>query len=287
MGLGYAFREAILGLYRARGMSLVSIGTTAVSLLVFGIFLLVTLNLYGIVGQVRRRIEIEVYLSDDIDDKEALDLKRKVEAINGVKEVDYIDKEKAADEFRQAFGEGLLEAVSQNPLPASLRIKVEDTFSTSDKIKEIVKQIEKHRGIEEIEYGRQWVERLDRLTLIVTVADLVIGLVIGLSSIFVVANTVNLTILARRESIEIMKLVGATDNFIQIPFLLEGIIGGTLGGALASAILYFSYNWAVVHFPRITFAPSNLAVALMIPLGAILGGLGSRISVKRVLKSLA
>lgn len=286
MGLGYAFKEAVLGFHRTRGMSLVSVATIAVSLLVFGVFLLVALNLYDLVRKVKARVEIEVYLSDQVDQKEALGLKGKIETLEGVKEVVYVSKDLAASEFRQAFGEGLLDAVSQNPLPASLRVKLEDGFRTSGKIARIVTQIENNRGIEEIQYGREWVERLDHLIRIFAAIVLLIGLVIGLASVFVISNSVNLTILARRESIEIMRLVGATDGFIRFPFLLEGIIGGTLGGLIAATILYFAYHWATLRFPHLILTSADLPAVSMVPLGAILGGIGSRVSIRRVLKSL-
>ncbi|OPX32302.1 MAG: hypothetical protein B1H40_02735 [Candidatus Latescibacteria bacterium 4484_181] len=285
--MSYALKEAMAGLGRTKGMGLISVATTAVSLLVFGGLLLTLLSLYGLVTRVKSRVQIEIYLSDAANREQIQGLKRKLEVMPEVKNVLYVDKERAAVEFQKTFGEGFLDAVSRNPLPASLRVTLKSGYRSSEKIAKIVKAVEKEEAVEEIEYGRQWVEKLDRLTYILSVAAILVTLVVGAASIFVISNTVNFTILARRDSIEIMRLVGATDSFIQAPFLLEGIIGGTLGGAIAAALLYLVHRWIRLRFPSLIFAPqTELAAWLMIPLGTILGGLGSRLAVRRVLKHL-
>ncbi len=285
--MSYVVNEALAGFRRTKGMNLISVGITAVSLLVFGGLLLILLNLYGLVNRVKSRVQIEIYLSDAANREQILGLKRRLEAMPEVKSVLYVDKERAAAEFQKTFGEGLLDAVSRNPLPASLRVMLKSSYRSSDKIAAVVRAVEKEKVVEEIEYGRKWVEKLDRLTYILSVAAVLVTLVVGAASIFVISNTVNLTILARRDSIEIMRLVGATDSFIRAPFLLEGVIGGALGGGIAAGLLYLVHRWLRLRFPSLIFvSQAELAAWLMIPLGMILGGLGSRLAVRRVLKHL-
>ncbi len=285
--MSYVVKEALAGFRRTKGMGLISVGTTAVSLVVFGGLLLILLSLYGLIDQVKSRVQIEIYLSDAATREQILELEKRLKAMPEVKKLLYVDKEMAAAEFEKTFGEGFLDAISQNPLPASLKVTLTSGYRSSEKIAAIIKAVEKEKAVEEIEYGRKWVEKLDRLIYILSFVAVLVTLVIGAASVFVISNTVNLTILARRDSIEIMRLVGATDSFIRAPFLLEGIIGGSLGGSIAAALLYFVHRWLSLRFPSLSLVPgAELAAWLMIPLGMALGGLGSRLAIRRILRHL-
>jgi len=292
LGLGYAFREAISGIRRSKAMSLVSVGTIMFSFLVFGAFVLVTLNLYGLAERLRERMSIEVYLEDRISEPEAMAIKEAIGGIEGVKEVVYISKERAASEFRETFGDGFLEAIPWNPLPASLRIEVDRPYRNLSGIQGIVGKIARLDGIEEINYGKEWVSKLGKLIFVSGIADICVGVLITLASIFVVSNTIRLTILARSDIIEIMSLVGATEGFIRRPFVLEGMIHGLAGGGIAATILWGLYRLVSGRFPGFVFIPrmrpdiSFWIFSISLVGGALLGAVGSRISFHQVLRGI-
>jgi cell division transport system permease protein len=270
-------------------MSLVSIGTITFSFLVFGAFLIVTLNLYGLAQRVKERMSIEVYFDDSISKPEAIRVKRAIEGFDGVKRVVYIDKEEAALDFSRNFGKEFMEAVPWNPLPASLRIEVEETHRSLSRMEGIVDRIDEFKGVDEINYGRNWVSKLSKLILVSGVADICVGVLITLASIFVVSNTIKLTILARREIIEIMSLVGATDGFIRRPFVLEGVIQGLIGGAISATVLWGMYVVVSDRFPDLIFIlpyiRSNMGFwifSFSLASGALLGAAGSHISFNQV-----
>jgi cell division transport system permease protein len=138
-------------------------------------------------------------------------------------------------------------------------------------------------GVDEVVYGRTWVDRLDRLILALSAVSILIGLVVSLASVFVISNTVKLTVWARRDAVRIMKLVGATDRFVKLPFLIEGTVQGLAGAVLALLILFGLYGYVSPALGGIEFLPRSVAVSVVV-LGALLGGIGSQLSLKRFLE---
>lgn len=309
LGLRYAFREALIGVRHAKTMAALALGTIALSLLVFGLFLLVTLGLYGAMGSMKARMEIEVYLVEHRSVEDVLPLKKRIEAVAGVERVVYVSKEEAAVRFTKIFGDSLLAPLSENPLPASLEILPAPGFRTAEKMAQIARTIQtKDAGhlIDDLDYGASWAKGFDRLLLGILVIDAVLAAIAGLASVMVVSNAVRLSVLARREVIETMTLVGATDGFIRRPFFLEGLLEGTLGGALAAVALYvvlyvvrvgpFQLLRAADPVSHFSFAPALShawsaslvqGILILIPLGAVLGVVGSLVSLSRILAELA
>ena len=289
MSLGYVCKEALSDLQRSWMMSLVSSGIMAISLLVLGIFGLVSISAYNLVEDIKKRVEIEAYLSDEVGIKGAIQIKADVEKLNGVEQARYIDKQRASEEFRAEFGDDLLDAVGVNPLPASIRITLVDQFRTLDYATSVVFQLEKIEGVEDVHYGVDWIGKLDRIVTILFIAGSTIGLVIFVACLFVTSNTAKLAVLSRRESIGIMKLVGATDRFIRGHFLVGGIIQGLVGGIVAGTLLFLIYRWTSSNFPELALRsyPSLLVSLSTVVLGAILGGIGSQTSLRRVLNVLS
>ena len=284
--MGYAFREALSSLRRTGAGILLSVGTIAMSLFILGIFLLVTFNLYGAVEQLRTRVEVEIYLKDKATAKQVSFLRKTVAAMPEVQEVRYVSKEMAAEEFRDAFGENLLEAIPENPLPASLRIRLTEAHRSSEGAKRVAKTVRGETIVEEVVYGETWVRQLDQLILIFFAADLVVGIAIASATLFVIANTIKLTVLARRESIEIMKLVGATDAFIRRPFFLEGLFQGFFGGLFAGIAIYLLHRIALLALPHLVLINGLVPALSLIAVGTLLGAVGSHKSLRRVLDNL-
>ena len=256
------------------------------SLFILGLFLLITFNLYGAVEQLRTRVEIEIYLKDKATAKQVSLLKKTVATMPEVQEVRYVSKEMAAEEFRDAFGENLLEAIPENPLPASLRIRLTEVHRSSEGAERIARTVRGKTIVEEVVYGKTWVQQLDRLVLIFFAADLVVGIAIASATLLVIANTIKLTVLARRESIEIMKLVGATDAFIRRPFFFEGLFQGFFGGLFAGIAIYLLHRIALLTLPHLVLIDGLVPALSLVAVGTLLGAVGSRKSLRRVLNSL-
>ncbi len=263
-------------------MSTISLGVIFFSLLILGIFLLGTFNLFAIIKIAEAKVEITAYIEDDLNNDEITALKKNITNLSGVKKVVYVSKEEALNKFRKELSKAkdLLNMVETNPLPASFRIKLEEGYKSSQSVQEIAHKISLLNGIEDVIYGKEWVKRLNKIINFLFIFDIFLGLVISLASIFVVANTIRLTVIARKDSIEIMDLVGATNEMITAPFMLEGIIQGALGGLLTSYILYEIYK--LIHFKFLTFYFPGRPLILGITLfGMLLGYIGSGISVKK------
>ncbi len=287
MNLSFAFREALVGLRRTGSVGIVSAGTLTVSLLLLGAFVLLTANVYLLLRSVRERVEVAVYLKDGVSDEQAMRLARDAARLQGVERATYIDKATAAREFREAFGGGLLEAVSHNPLPASIRLHLNADVDPARAVEGLSAQVQKWPGVEEVDTGLAWVSRLDRISRIVFAVNGVLGLVVSLACAFAISNTVQLTVVARREAIEVMRLVGATEGFIRLPFLIAGVAQGATGGVVAAVFLGAGYVYGTRLFPELPVRSAASTAGGLVALGTVLGALASLFAVRRVLRTLA
>jgi cell division transport system permease protein len=283
MNLGYAFAEAFRSIRRVPLMSAVSVGTISLSLMVFGLFLLVTFNVRQELAGLQAQVDVEAYLETSVTDETLLRLQAEVASVSGVAAVRYVSTEEARERFVADFGDTLLSLLEENPLPASIVVTLTEDQRNAMGAENVAARIEALDGIDEVIFGRRWVERLDRLILVLSVVSILIGLVVSLASVFVISNTVKLTVWARRDAVEIMKLVGATDRFVKLPFLIEGTLQGLVGSAVALAILYGIYWYVAPEIGGLAFLPVPVLGAIA-GMGAVLGGIGSQISLKQFLE---
>ncbi|MGI6485993.1 MAG: ABC transporter permease [Thermoanaerobacterales bacterium] len=281
----YFFREAFISLARNRWMSLASIGAVAAALIILGSFLLISVNFDYILKDVESQVEITAYLNDSISSGDISRLNMELSAVRGVKEINFISKEKALEEFKQQIGKELLEGM-ENPLPNSFRIKVENPQDIAD----IAEVVQKLSGIDEVKYGKGVVEKLFNIIYWARLIGLAIMVVFAAVSIFIISNTIRLTVFARRREINIMKYIGATDWFVRWPFLIEGMILGLIGSAIAVAVLAGGYNYLYytvkLNIPMIPIIPisdfSFYGVYFLL-IGMVIGAFGSGFSMKRFL----
>ncbi|TES92308.1 MAG: ABC transporter permease [Candidatus Cloacimonadota bacterium] len=282
----FILKEAFRGLSKNKLMAVVTFGVMFFSLFIFGLFLISTVNLFLLIHKAEEKVQITAFLQDDLSQDEIEVLKRDISSLMGVKEVIFVSKQEALEKFREELGEDseLLEALETNPLPASFDIKLYESFKDPDNLENLSNKVDAMIGIEEIKYGEEWVKILDRVIKILVGVDLILGIIISLSSIFVVANTIKLTVFARRDQIEIMELVGANNKFIIGPFLVEGIIEGFLAGAVASGLLFGIYIFFAARLGDFILLTRELFISVII-FGTILGYIGSHISVKRYLRA--
>jgi cell division transport system permease protein len=283
--LVFTLREGILNLRRAPLLSLTSIAVMGLSMFVLGIFLLLTVNLRAAIVAVQRQVEIAVFLREDIRDAELKNLDQFLREHPGVVSARYLPRDEALAEFRKELKEKeyLLEALESNPLPDTFEVALYDDWKSTERISLLAEQISGMAGVDEVKYGREWVGRLNRIIVAAVLADLFLGTVVAISSLFVVANTVKLTLIARKEMIELMKMVGATSGVIRRPFVIEGILKGVLASLLAG-ILLIILTWTLGHrIPEVQPLSIPLLFAFIM-FGAILGGLGSVASLQGYLQ---
>ncbi len=286
MGLIRAFREALVGLWRTGMVGLVSMATTGASLLVLGVFGQFIFGGYQLADSLRDRVEIDIYLKDSVRRGQALSLAGDLEGMSGVAEATYIDKNDAADEFQSMFGQGMLEVLSQNPLPTSIRVRMEGGPNLMDRAEAVTQSVVGRKEVEGIDRGDSWLESLDRFMRVVTWVGVLLGGVLCLACAFAVSNTAKLMVLAQREAIEIMRLVGATRAFIRLTFLVGGALQGGAGGILAAISLGYGASWWQAWFPDLILFPAFYPGLGLVFLGTFLGVLGSRASLNRVLHAV-
>ncbi|QSQ10372.1 Cell division protein FtsX [Koleobacter methoxysyntrophicus] len=288
---GYFIKEGMASLGRNSLMSLASIGSVASALIILGIFLIITLNFNFIVDTVESQVEITAYLDDSLMDEEISRIGRELIQVHGVREVTFVSREQALKEFREQLGdkEGLLAAMEKdNPLPNSYRIKTQNP----EVVKDVANMIGRIEGIDEVKYGKEIVDKLFKITGIIRFVGIGVMAVLSIISIFIISNTIKLTVYARRREIEIMKYIGATDWFIRWPFLIEGMVLGFLGSLIAVGVLnvayYYLFNFVVLNIPIITLLPFDVFLydlsIWFLGIGTFIGTVGSGISIRRFLR---
>lgn len=281
----YVVDESAVMMRRRLGSNILSVVIMGLSLLILVVFLLITLNVQGVIDKASEELRIYVYLHDGIGDAPSRAIHTKLLGLESVAEVVFVSKEEALTTFRESLGDekDMLDALESNPLPDAYRVKLKPEYIRMEFIKKIAGDVAAWEGIEEVRYGEQWLGRGEKLVKGFYVADLVIGVIIFLSVIFVIANTVRLTVLSRQRTIEVSKLVGATNAYIQTPFLIEGAIQGAVASLLAVGLLAVAYTFARRALPGLLFMRAD-AIAGFVALCAVLGALGSYVAMRRFLK---
>ena len=288
MSLRYTVRESLSGFRRTKLSSAISIATVSISLLLLGIFAVVSINTSRFVEALRDRLEMEAFLREPVTVEQRMALERAVRAVDGVESIDYISKDEAAKIFKQEFGEDINQVLDFNPLPPSFKIRLKPSFRTAATAGALSERVSAIPGIESVRYRKGLLELIDARTKAVHNLSLGLGVLISLSAVFLVSNTIRLAIYAKRRLIGTMELVGATRTFIRFPFLLEGMLQGMLGGLVASGILYILIEYALrfvspelsgyIHMERSFYLS-------VVGSGTVLGLIGSAISVSRFIRT--
>ena len=236
----YFIQEVFRSLRRNNWMSFASVGTVAVSLFVLGVFLILVMNMNRMASTLESQVQISVYLQDDLSRQDRLDLQSDIEKMQGIDTVKFVDKDEAKERLAERLGDQkyLLEALGdKNPLPDAFEL----TVAQPDMVETAAKAIERMEGVESAKYGQDVVEHLFDITRLMRIFGLVLMVLLAGATIFIISNTIRLTVFARRKEIAIMKYVGATDWFIRWPFLMEGIVLGFIGGIIAALALRSFY----------------------------------------------
>ena len=287
----YFIKEVYTSFKRNIWMTLASIFTVVLSLFILGFFSIVILNLNKMADTLESQVQISVYLKDDLSQEEIDETKETLSKIEGLQDIKFITREEAMENFKERLGDQqfLLDALDDtNPLPDSFSL----TVTSPQQVKTIADTASALDSVESASYSQDIINHLFNLTHLIRLIGVALIILLTGAAIFIISNTIRLTVFARRKEIAIMKYVGATDWFIRWPFLLEGICLGFIGGGLATIFLYIVYNQvtqeiyeAMAFFPLIPQHPfiDYISLAILVA-GIIIGALGSTISLKRFLK---
>jgi cell division transport system permease protein len=293
--LKHVFAHAAINLIRAGWGGLASIATIGMSFLIIGIFLLVVLQLNALVAQWREQFRLSVFLEDRVTQTQLEILEKRIQNEVAVKSITFTSKEEALANFRRELKgqESLLEGLGDNPLPASFQLKIREGHQSPEALKRLSAFLGRLEGVEDIQYGQEWIERISSAAQLMRVLGIIIGSILTLGSALIVSNTIRLAVYARAGEIEIMRLVGATKAYIRAPFLVEGMLQGGLGALLALGVLFAAYRYVAVTF-NVTSPLFSLAadrrfldpsmMAALVGGGALIGAIGSTLSVSRFLK---
>ncbi|MBN1573649.1 MAG: ABC transporter permease [Deltaproteobacteria bacterium] len=241
-------------------------------------------------------VQITAYLADFLSDEAADGLEKDILEIKEVEGATYISKEDALKYLGEIFsGQGdVLEGLSKNPLPASFEVKLKKRFRTPEDVALVAKKIERMNGVDDVVFAREWLSRFYEVQKIVKVAGIIIGVVLSVAVIAIIAITIKLTLYAKRDEIDIMKLVGGTNSFIKIPMIFEGMMQGFLGSVIAVGALFLTYRYFMEHYYKdvglffggieVNFFDPEIIIYFFI-FGISLGLFGSIISFGRMLKT--
>jgi len=290
----FFIREGFRSLKRNSTMSAAAITSVIAALLVIGIFFIIVINIDYAATKLESQIEMMVYLEDGLSENIIDTMETEIRSINGVKSVEFISKDTALNNLEKNWGENsyLLEGLEgDNPLPDAFLITLSDPSDASG----VALSVSSISNIEKVVYGKEELANLLNATYVMRMSSVVIILILLFISIFIIANTIKLTLYARRREIGIMKYVGATDWFVRMPFIIEGIVVGMIGAVVSTIILGAGYYYCsdlvknqMIGFMSISLIPFNQIilsmVILLIIVGVVIGAVGSLISVRKFIK---
>ena len=287
----YFIREVLISMIRNRWMTFASIGTVTVSLFVLGVFMLIVVNMTRMASELESQVQIAVYLNDALTDEGREEVEQMMRDMKSISKIEYVTREQAMQRLQERLGDQkyILNALGDtNPLPNAYEV----TVKNPEQVQSTAVAIADLYGVDEAKYGQDVATHLFDMTRLIRMFGFLLMVLLAGATIFIISNTIRLTVFARRKEIAIMKYVGATDWFIRIPFILEGMSLGFIGGSL-SAIALRSFYAAMTAkiYSTLTFFPlipqyplMNYFTLTLIIAGMIIGTIGSTISLKRFLE---
>lgn len=286
----YYIKETFTSLKRNSLMSIASISTVALSILVLGMFLTMVLNVNNLASHLENQVQVTIYMEDSASAEQLKQMEKVLRSTPGIVKVTPRTREQALADFKKRLGEQqkLLAALGEdNPFPASFEIQVDNP----ERIPQLVPQFQQMPGVETAKFGQEVVEHLFQLTRVLRIGGVLLIILLAIATLFIISNTIRITVFARRREVNIMKYVGATDWFIRWPFLLEGMIMGFVGALIASVTLYKGYNaiqakiyGTLAFFPMLPSWPTmGWLCGGLVCVGTLIGALGSSISLRKFL----
>lgn len=291
----YIAKEGILNVYRNKLMSLASISIVTASLVIFGILFIITVNLNSSTQILKSQLEIEVFCKPDLDDIQVAQVEDSIKNNDKILEYTKVTKQDAYEKAKKLLGkdENVLEGIDESFLPVSFKIKLKDPQENMD----VVQQYKSTFGVEDVKFSQKTIDFISRISYWVRLISGLLIVVFLVISMFIISNTIKLTVFARRREINIMKYIGATDWFIRWPFVIEGVIIGFIGAIVAFILTSYGYNaferrintdLLSIGQELIKFVKINdiglLIIGIYSLLGAVIGAMGSLISIRKYLR---
>jgi len=290
--LGYYVGRSLSNIRQNIFVNVVTIGTITLALLIVSLFLLVFVNLENAAENWSERVQVTAYFDRELSAQEQASLRSRIAAIPGAARVNYVSRDEALKRFRARLRgqETLLEGVRPEILPTSFEISMKRASRDTQSVEAFVSGLKRIPGISEVQYGEEWVRRFNTFLNFMRLVGALLGAFLVIAVLFIVSNTIKLTIYARRDELEVMALVGATRFFIKAPFLIEGVIQGGAGALLAMGLLLALYE-GLLHnagsfltfnpaAAGLSFLPVEYVYAIVLS-GVCLGFIGSLTSLKR------
>ncbi len=289
--LAYFFQEAFTSLWRSLLMNALSVGTIAVSLFVLGAFLVVAGSINEVVQRWTQKVQVIFYLEDGVETRVRESLQNRLQEDPAVEAVDRVSRQQALERFHSLFRDlrSLPDDLGENPFPASLEVVLKSGHRSPAEVERLVHAFEKAPGVQEVQYDLLWIERLATGARLVRGVGAFLGGVLVLAGVFTISNVIRLTVYAREDELDIMRLVGATQAYVKGPFVTEGMIQGGLGGLLSVGLLWLAVRWLTQGLAAgsdlLGRAPIGLPPglpAMLVLGGMVVGVVGSLVSLRRV-----
>lgn len=288
----YFLGRALANIRQNVFVNVVTIGTITLALLIVALFLLLVVNLENAAESWSERVQVTVYFDKELTAQEQADLKNRIQALSGTAKVGWVGRDEALMRFKGRLKgqETLLEGVRPEILPTSFEIALKKSSRSSEDVEAYVARLKMVPGIGEIQYGEEWVRRFNTFLTFMRLVGALVGGFLLIAVVFIVSNTIRLTVYARRDELEVMSLVGATRLFIKMPFLIEGLLQGLAGGLLSLILIVLIYqlflhnagNFLIFNpvTSGLAFLPAEFMLGL-VAAGALLGVMGSLTSLRR------
>lgn len=289
----YFFKEALIGMRENRAVSVLAVVTTTISLIFLGALWILQVNVSSLISNWLSRFQVAIFLVDNITPEQKDSVRRILTRAEAVERVKEVTSAQALEEFRRQLGSDadVLDGLEKTILPSSFRVFLKPSWRNLENIESLMGKVKEMPGVEQVRNDLVWLKRLGGVIQLLRLVVWTLSVLLGLGVLFIIANTIRLTLFARKDDIAVMHLVGATDGFIKTPYVTEGVLCGTFGGAAAYAFLWLVYN--VVFQPVlasysgevILVEPEGWALGVfLVATGALLGMIGSSITVGHYLR---
>jgi cell division transport system permease protein len=278
-----AVRTALAAFRRAPLLSVLSVTTIAFSLFAFGLFGLVALNIRQALLHVEERVEIRAFAADKTPTERLVALATEMETFREVQKVDVVTQDQALERARRELGE-FNDVFDSEFLPASLDVRLKPGFRDPATVRQVVERIRTLDAVDDVRFGEDWLTQLYRIRNIAGLAGLVLGAAFAAVAMIIIGATIRMAVMARAREISIMQLVGATDGFIRRPFLIEGALKGVVGGLMALGLTWGAMRVLARYLSFDTVFFDQRLAMLGVLFGALIGLMGSAVSVGRHLR---
>ncbi|MBN1781809.1 hypothetical protein JW948_11830 [bacterium] len=284
LNLHYTIKEGFLGLRRTRMSTIITVSTVAITLSLLSLFLLLTMNVGQLVGIFQEKMRMDVFIDNSLDAAAISRLEARLRECEGVAEVRYISPDMALEQFKKEIGEDPVEILGDNPLPPSFQVHLLKSHHTPERAVRVVTCMEQCDGVDDIIYHGRLFQILNQYKKGLLAGTGILFVVVLVAVLFLVSNTLRLTIYAQKDKIRIMELVGATPVFIRRPYLVQGMLQGFMGGGISMVLIWIPIQLILIRFPKLLIVPLWFFVFPLI-LGMMLGYIGSVLGVRKFLKT--